>query len=67
MRLTAESGEALEGLSTTVLPASNAALVGPAESAIGKLNGLTTAKTPCGRRIERVWTVASPRLPSGWS
>ena len=35
-----------------------AALVGPAASAIGKLNGLTTAKTPCGRRIERVWTGA---------
>ena len=67
MSLTADSGEALDGLSTTVLPAIIAALVGPAASAIGKLNGLTTANTPCGRRIERVWTVASPRLPIGWS
>ncbi len=67
MSLTADSGDALEGLSTTVFPASSAAPVGPADSAIGKLNGLTTANTPCGRRIERVCTVESPRLPSGWS
>ena len=67
MSLTADSGDALDGLRMTVLPASIAALVGPAARAIGKLNGLTTANTPCGRRIERVWTVASPRLPIGWS
>ena len=42
-----------------------AALVGPAARAIGKLNGLTTANTPCGRRIERVWTAWSPRLSIG--
>jgi hypothetical protein len=52
---------------TTVLPAIIAALDGPVASAIGKLNGLTTAKTPCGRRIDRVCTAESPRLPIGWS
>ena len=67
MSLTADSGEAVEGLRTTVLPARSAAPVGPAARAIGKLNGLMTAKTPCGRRIDRVWTAASPRLPIGWS
>ena len=35
---------------------------GPPARAIGKLNGLMTAKTPCGRRIERVWTAASPEV-----
>ena len=34
-----------------MLPAISAAPVGPVASAIGKLNGLMTAKTPCGRRI----------------
>ena len=67
MSLTADSGDADAGLRTTVLPAMSAALVGPVDRAAGKLNGLTTAKTPCGRRIERVWTVSSPRLPIGWS
>ena len=67
MRLTDESGDALEGLRTTVLPAMSAAPVGPVARAIGKLNGLMTANTPCGRRTDRVWTVASPRLPIGWS
>ena len=65
--LTADSGDAEAGFRTTVLPAIIAALVGPAASAIGKLNGLMTANTPCGRRTERVWTAASPRLPIGWS
>ena len=51
----------------TVLPAIIAALVGPTDSAIGKLNGLMTANTPCGRRIVRVWTAESPRLSIGWS
>ncbi len=55
------------GLRIVVLPAIIAAHVGPTDSAIGKLNGLITAKTPCGRRIVRVWTVASPRLSIGWS
>ena len=50
-----------------MLPASSAAAVGPLASAIGKLNGLMTAKTPCGRSTERVWTAASPRLPISWS
>ena len=67
MSFTADSGDADDGLKTTVLPAIIAALVGPAARAIGKLNGLTTANTPCGRRIERVWTAGSPRLPIGWS
>ena len=67
MSFTADSGDADEGLKTTVLPAIIAALVGPAARAIGKLNGETTAKTPCGRRMERVWTAVSPRLSSGWS
>ena len=65
--LTADSGDADDGLKTTVLPASSAAPSGRPTSAIGKLNGLMTANTPCGRRIERVWTVASPRLSIGWS
>ena len=52
---------------TTVLPAISAALDGPVASAIGKLNGLTIANTPCGRSTERVWTAVSPRLPIGWS
>ena len=55
------------GLNTTLLPAIIAADVGPTASAIGKLNGLITANTPIGRRIERVWTAASPRLSIGWS
>ncbi len=55
------------GLKTTVLPPARAPADGPAESAIGKLNGLMTAKTPYGRRIDRVWTAASPRLSIGWS
>ena len=46
--------EADAGLSTTVLPAIIAAELGPMARAIGKLNGLMTANTPCGRRIERV-------------
>ena len=52
----AESGAADDGLIATVLPASIAADDGPVASAIGKLNGLTTANTPWGRRMERVWT-----------
>ena len=40
MSLTADSGDADAGLKTTVLPAISAAPVGPAASAIGKLNGL---------------------------
>ena len=32
--------------STTVLPVTSAAAVGPAASAIGKLNGAITAQTP---------------------
>ena len=63
----ADNGDALAGLMTTVLPAIIAALDGPVASAIGKLNGDTTANTPCGRRIERVWTALSPRLSIGWS
>jgi hypothetical protein len=64
---TAESGDADDGLKTTVLPAIIAALDGPAARAIGKLNGLMTANTPCGRSTERVWTAASPRSSIGWS
>jgi hypothetical protein len=67
IRFTAESGVADAGLKTTVLPAISAALDGPAASAIGKLNGLMTPNTPCGRRTDRVWTAASPRLSIGWS
>ncbi len=55
-------GAVLLGLNTTVLPAIRAAAVGPAHRAIGKLNGLITAKTPSGRMIERVWTAASPEV-----
>ncbi len=67
IRFTVESGEAEAGLRTTVLPAMSAAAVGPVDSAIGKLNGLITAKTPWGRRTVRVWTAGSPRLSIGWS
>ena len=67
IRSGADSGDAVDGLNTTVLPAIIAAPDGPVARAIGKLNGLTTANTPCGRRIDRVWTAASPRLPIGWS
>ena len=67
MSLTADSGDAVDGLTTTVLPPSSAAPAGPQASAIGKLNGLMTAKTPCGRRTDQVWTAASPRLPIGCS
>ena len=63
----ADSGDADDGLITTVLPAIIAADDGPVASAIGKLNGLTTAKTPCGRRTDFVWTAVSPRLPIGCS
>jgi hypothetical protein len=65
--LTPDRGAAEDGLNTTVLPAIIAAALGPAERAIGKLNGLITPNTPCGRRIDRVWTAASPRLSIGWS
>jgi hypothetical protein len=65
--LTPDIGAAELGLKTTVFPAISAAAEGPAARAIGKLNGLMTAKTPWGRRIERVWTVGSPRLSMGWS
>ena len=41
------------GFSTTVLPATSAAPIGPADSAIGKLNGLITAHTPYGRMTSR--------------
>ena len=58
---------ALAGLKTTVLPAIRAPELGPAASAIGKLNGLMTAKTPNGRSTERVWTAGSPRLSMAWS
>ncbi len=58
---------AVAGLKTTVLPATRAPPAGPAARAIGKLKGLMTAKTPNGRRTDRVWTVASPRLSIGWS
>ena len=51
-----------DGLRITVLPAIIAAAVGPTDSAIGKLNGLMTANTPCGRRIVRVWTVEIPEV-----
>ena len=67
IRLTADIGAAELGLRMAALPAMSAADVGPADRAIGKLNGLMTAKTPCGRRIERVWTAESPRLSIGWS
>ncbi len=67
MRFTPLSGVAEAGLNTTVLPAMSAAETGPVESAIGKLNGLMTANTPCGRRIVRVCTAMSPRLSIGWS
>ena len=65
---TGPTGAALIAGNTVVFkPAIIAAADGPTASAIGKLNGLITANTPCGRRIVRVWTVASPRLSSGWS
>ena len=57
-----ESGAADGRLEDDGVPAMSAAADRPAASAIGKLNGLMTANTPCGRRIERVWTAASPRL-----
>jgi 1-pyrroline-5-carboxylate dehydrogenase len=44
-----------------------AAPEGPPASAMGKLNGLTIAQTPCGLRTLRVCTAASPRLSMGWS
>ena len=66
-RITPVRAETEAGLNTTALPAMRAADDGPAESAIGKLNGLMTANTPCGRRIERVWTAGSPRLSISWS
>jgi hypothetical protein len=65
--LTADHGAADDGLNTTALPAIIAAALGPADRAIGKLNGLITANTPCGRRIDRVWTAASPSVSIGWS
>ncbi len=37
-----------------MLPATSAAPIGPAESAIGKLNGLITAHTPYGRMTSDV-------------
>ena len=64
---TALMAPARAGLSTTVLPAIIAAAAGPVESAIGKLKGLMTANTPCGRSTERVWVAASPRLSMGFS
>ena len=59
---TPDIGAADDGLKTTVFPASIAAADGPHDSAIGKLKGLMTANTPCGRRIDFVWTALSPRL-----
>jgi len=67
IKLTADIGAAELGLRMAALPAMSAADVGPADRAIGKLNGLMTAKMPCGRRIERVCTAESPRLSIGWS
>ena len=37
-----------DGLNTTVFPATSAPPIGPAASAIGKLNGLITPHTPYG-------------------
>ena len=48
------SGASDEGFITTVLPASRAPAAGPPDSAIGKLNGLMTAHTPCGFSTLRV-------------
>ena len=42
-------------LKTTVLPATSAAPIGPPASAKGKLNGATTAHTPCGLSTVRLW------------
>src|SRR4051812_9260113 len=58
-----DSGASDDGLYTTVLPATSAPPEGPPDSANGKLNGLMTPQTPYGLRTDRVWTVASPRLP----
>ena len=63
MRLTPDHGAARGRLEDDRV-AGHAAppTIGPAARAIGKLKGLMTAKTPWGRRIERVWTVASPEV-----
>ncbi len=58
------SGASQLGFSTTVLPAIIAPPAGPPASAIGKLNGLMTPKTPYGRRTERVRSVGD-REPIG--
>jgi hypothetical protein len=42
------AGESLEGLSTTVLPQTMAAIVMPAMMANGKFHGEITAPTPSG-------------------
>jgi hypothetical protein len=66
-RRTALIAPALAGLNTQVLPAMSAAPVGPAASAIGKLNGAMTPKTPCGRSTDRVCVAGSPRSSMGRS
>ncbi len=45
----AEIDPVTDGLRITVLPVASAAIVGPAASAIGKLNGEMTPHTPWGR------------------
>ena len=49
------------GLTSTVLPATSAAAVGPAASAIGKLNGTITAHTPYGRSTLLVISASDSR------
>ena len=48
------SGASDDGFMTTVLPAISAPDAGPPARAMGKLNGLMTAHTPCGLRMDRV-------------
>src|SRR5688572_15026177 len=60
------SGASDDGFRTTVLPAIMAPADGPPASAIGKLNGLITANTPYGRRIDRVLSAADSD-PSGFT
>ena len=60
------SGASDEGFRTTVLPAIIAPPAGPPASAIGKLNGLMTPKTPYGRRTDRVFS-ADDSEPSGFT
>ena len=47
-----------------MLPATSAPPIGPAASAIGKLNGLITPHTPYGRSTLRVYSLSDSRAMS---